>query len=144
MPGGPKLKWVYDLYKASYPDLAAGVYYGDHQASAEELVTPYVLPQENGARAGVRNALIGTSGGSLRLTVLPGHSEEVAVTVSPWSRKTMAATAHHHELVADGRTHVSVDLFQAGLGTAACGEGVLPRYRLAARPGRVRLLLEAV
>ncbi|MCA0241598.1 MAG: ABC transporter substrate-binding protein [Proteobacteria bacterium] len=23
VPGGPKLKWVYDLYKASYPDLAA-------------------------------------------------------------------------------------------------------------------------
>lgn len=23
VPGGPKLKWVYDMYKASYPDLAA-------------------------------------------------------------------------------------------------------------------------
>ncbi|GLY17489.1 beta-galactosidase [Kineosporia sp. NBRC 101677] len=131
----------------SYPDLAAGPFWGDHEASADELLTPYVLPQESGARAGVRHASIGTEQGTLVVTVLPGGAsggvEEVAVTVSPYSRKTLATTAHQHELVADGRTHVSIDLFQAGVGTAACGEGVLPRYRLAARPGRVTLLLES-
>ncbi|GAB3280631.1 glycoside hydrolase family 2 TIM barrel-domain containing protein [Kineosporia babensis] len=132
----------------SYPDIAAGPYWGDHHADADELLTPFVLPQESGARAGVRRASIGTEQGTLAVTVLPGGTsggaEEVAVTVSPYSRKTLASTTHQHLLQADGRTHVSIDLFQSGVGTAACGEGVLPRYRLAARPGRVTLLLEHI
>ena len=130
----------------SYPDLAAGVFWGSHHADADALIVPHVKPQESGARAGVRHAEIETSAGSLSVSVLSGGdfggAEDVAVTVSPYSRKTLATTMHHHELVADGRTYVSIDLFQSGLGTATCGEGVLPRYRLAARPGRVSLLLE--
>ena len=38
------------------------------------------------------------------------------------------------ELVEDGRTHIVLDLAQAGVGTAACGPGPLPGYRLPARP----------
>ncbi|MCD5353077.1 DUF4981 domain-containing protein [Kineosporia mesophila] len=125
----------------SYPDLAAGTFWGSHSVEADGLYTPHVKPQESGARAGVREALIRTSGGALKVTVL--SAEGVAVTVSPWSRDTLAATAHHHELEADGRTHLSLDVFQSGVGTATCGPGVLPRYRLTPRPGRVTLLLAA-
>lgn len=37
LPGGPKLKWVYDMYKASYPDLAAKP---DHP----QAYMPYGIP----------------------------------------------------------------------------------------------------
>ncbi|MCU0818986.1 MAG: ABC transporter substrate-binding protein [Beijerinckiaceae bacterium] len=37
LPGGPKIKWVYDMYKASYPDLAAKP---DHPQS----YMPYGIP----------------------------------------------------------------------------------------------------
>jgi len=37
LPGGPKIKWVYDMYKASYPDLAAKP---DHP----QTYMPYGIP----------------------------------------------------------------------------------------------------
>jgi branched-chain amino acid transport system substrate-binding protein len=37
LPGGPKIKWVYDMYKASYPDLAAKP---DHP----QAYMPYGIP----------------------------------------------------------------------------------------------------
>ncbi|GAB6903819.1 glycoside hydrolase family 2 TIM barrel-domain containing protein [Kineosporia succinea] len=136
------LAWLGQGPGPSYPDLAAGTFAGRHQVGADELYTPHVKPQESGARAGVREATVSTAAGALKVTVL--SVDDVAVTVSPWSRQALATTGHHHELEADGRTHVSIDLFQSGVGTATCGPGVLPRYRLAAKPGRVTLLLEAV
>ena len=37
LPGGPKIKWVYDMYKASYPELAAKP---DHP----QAYMPYGIP----------------------------------------------------------------------------------------------------
>ncbi|GAA0234463.1 glycoside hydrolase family 2 TIM barrel-domain containing protein [Cryptosporangium japonicum] len=142
VPGAPAgLDWSGLGPGPAYPDLAAGVRYGSWHAEAAELSTPYVRPQESGARRGVRSAVVTTSAGQLRVTVV--GEDEIAVTVSPWSRALIASTLHHHELVADGRTYVSLDLAQSGVGTAACGPGVLQRYRLPARLARVSLLLEA-
>lgn len=141
LPGSPAgMDWFGLGPGPAYPDLAAGAHYGWHRAEADDLVTPFVRPQESGARAGVREASIRTSEGRLGVTVL--GTDEVTVTVSPWSRAVLATTGHHHDLVADGRTHVSLDLASSGLGTATCGPGVLSRYRLEPRPARVSLLLE--
>ena len=89
-----------------------------------------VRPQETGARAGVRRAWIGATGGpALQVDADPA----VALTVRPWSTEVLAATDHDHLLRTDGRTHVVLDLAQAGIGTASCGPGPLPAYRLTAR-----------
>ncbi|SEE72277.1 amino acid/amide ABC transporter substrate-binding protein, HAAT family [Rhizobiales bacterium GAS188] len=37
LPGGPKIKWVYDMYKAAYPDLAA-------QPDHPQAYMPYGIP----------------------------------------------------------------------------------------------------
>lgn len=37
LPGGPKIKWVYDMYKASYPELAA-------KADHPQTYMPYGIP----------------------------------------------------------------------------------------------------
>lgn len=130
----------------SYPDLTAGTFWGRHRAEAADLVVPHVRPQESGARAGVRDALVRTSAGALGITVVAGGpsgaASEVALTVSPYDRRSLERTSHQHLLEADGRTHLSIDVLQAGVGTATCGEGPLHRYRLAARPARMSLLLE--
>ena len=54
----------------------------------------------------------------------------------------MAAARHDWELHPDGRTYLSIDLAQSGVGTASCGPGILSRHRLTARPFAVSLLLE--
>ena len=60
-------------------------------------------------------------------------SGKISLTVRPWSTEQLAAVDHDHLLRGDGRTHVVLDLAVAGVGTAACGPGPLPRYRLPAR-----------
>ncbi|HMP07433.1 MAG TPA: hypothetical protein PJ982_13870, partial [Lacipirellulaceae bacterium] len=57
----------------------------------------------------------------------------MGLTVRPWSTEHLAATDHDHLLRPDGRVHVVLDLACSGVGTAACGPGGLPRYRLPAQ-----------
>jgi beta-galactosidase len=125
-----------------YPDTDDALRFGWWTLSADELVVDHVRPQESGSRPGVRSATIRTASGALRLTVL--SAADVAITVAPWTRSAISNTTHAIGLEPDGRTHVSIDVAQSGIGTATCGPGVLPRYRVAAQPGRLALLLERI
>ncbi|GAA3666625.1 glycoside hydrolase family 2 TIM barrel-domain containing protein [Microbacterium marinilacus] len=125
----------------SYPDMRAAARFGWYDLGPADLVVDDVFPQESGSRRGVVDATVLTARGGLRVRTL---SEPFALTVSPFSRAAIAAARHGWELEADGRTHVSVDLAQSGVGTATCGPGILPRHRLTARPLSISLLLEQV
>jgi beta-galactosidase len=61
-------------------------------------------------------------------------------TASPWTSAELAAAAHPVDLPAPGdRCRLVLDLAEHGIGTASCGPGVLPQYRLEARPVRATL-----
>ncbi|WP_460796920.1 glycoside hydrolase family 2 TIM barrel-domain containing protein [Microbacterium sp. GXF0217] len=122
----------------SYPDLRSGARFGWWDLDADDLTVDNVRPQESGSRMGVRDARIRTEQGVLHIRAL---DQPFALTVSRHSRQALAAAAHNWELPDDGRTFVSIDLAQSGVGTATCGPGVLPRHRLPARAGTTSLLL---
>ena len=114
----------------AYPDSRLAARVGRFSADVDELQTPYLMPQENGSRTEVRWAVLG---GRLRLEGRP-HFE---LTVRPWTREALAAARHPTDLVADDDwLYVNADLAQQGLGSASCGPGVLPQYRL--DPGAFR------
>jgi beta-galactosidase len=122
---------------AGYPDTGQATTVGWWRSTVEGLQEHTVRPQESGARAGVRWASLGSDAGGRALEVAPrsgdGPVDAPAITVRPWSAEELIGTAHDDELRSDGRTHVIVDLVRAGVGTARCGPGVLPEYRLPAR-----------
>ena len=108
----------------AYPDSRLAARVGRFSARVAELQTPYLMPQENGSRTEVRWAVLG---GRLRLEGRP-HFE---LTVRPWTSEALAAARHPTDLVADDDwLYVNADLAQQGLGSASCGPGVLPQYRL--------------
>ncbi|MBX9719703.1 MAG: hypothetical protein K2X36_12815, partial [Microbacteriaceae bacterium] len=109
--------------------------------SLDALQERTVRPQESGARAEVRWARLELPQGRALELATP---DAVALTVRPWSTETLAATTHDHLLPDDDRTHVVLDLAQHGVGSAACGPGVLPDYRLTARTvrGSIRFTLD--
>ena len=108
----------------AYPDSLRAARVGRFSASVAELQTPYLMPQENGSRTEVRWA---TLGGRLRIEGRP-HFE---LTVRPWTSEAVAAARHPTDLVADDDwLYVNADLAHQGLGSASCGPGVLPQYRL--------------
>ncbi|GAA1593270.1 glycoside hydrolase family 2 TIM barrel-domain containing protein [Actinoplanes couchii] len=109
-----------------YPDTGQGARYGSWSADRDEFAVRTVRPQEHGARR-IDDATVDLAGTGLRITGV-----DVPVTIRPWSREVIAATAHDHELPPATETWISVDAAVAGVGTASCGQGVLPQYRLPA------------
>ena len=103
-----------------------------------EGITPYVYPQENGNRAGVRWAtLTDDQGQGLRLEGEPTFE----LTARPWTTEQLDQARHTPELVGGDRIWVNVDHAQHGIGSASCGPGVLPAYRLDPVPASFTVLL---
>jgi beta-galactosidase len=117
-----------------YPDTGQGNRLGAHRSTVAGLQVPHVRPQESGARRGIRSLDVSTW--SRTITV---EGDGFAATIRPWSTEAVAAATHLHELATDGRTHVVLDHAQTGVGTAACGPGVLEQYRLYSAPMQFRL-----
>jgi beta-galactosidase len=116
----------------AYPDSHLAARVGRFSAGLDELQTPYLMPQENGHRTETRWAQVG----GLRIEGRP----HLGLTVRPWTSEALAAARHPPDLVADPDwVWINADLAQQGLGSASCGPGVLPRYRLT--PGRFELEL---
>jgi beta-galactosidase len=122
----------------AYPDTGQGARLGWHTAAVADLPVPNVRPQESGARREVRQLVLDGGAHPIEIT-----GEPFAATVRPWSTEEVAAATHLAELPRGGRTHVVLDHAQYGAGTAACGPGVLPAYRLEASPQRFSLRFAA-
>ncbi|MEV6348695.1 glycoside hydrolase family 2 TIM barrel-domain containing protein [Actinoplanes sp. NPDC051851] len=111
-----------------YPDTGQGARSGSFTADRDTFAVRTVRPQEHGARV-IDDATLTLGPRSLRV-----RGTDLLLTVRPWSRDLIAATPHDHELPAPTETWLSLDAAASGVGTASCGQGVLPRYRLAPTP----------
>jgi beta-galactosidase len=134
----------------SYADSARAALGGAYRSTVADWQTRYTHPQENGARRGVTRAAVTFAGGGglhidageVSLAGRPVHGVELSLR--PWSDAALAEAQHPHELMPDGRLWMHLDVAQHGLGSAACGPGVLPNARLHAAPARMRLRLRAL
>lgn len=134
----------------SYADSKVAALGGAWEHTVAAWQTRYTHPQENGARRGVTSAAVSFADGSgLRIDageVSVGGRSQVGFELSlrPWSDEALDRAAHPHELVPDGRLWLHLDAAQHGVGSAACGPGVLPNAQLHAAPVRMRLRLTAL
>ncbi len=112
----------------AYPDTRAASRLGWWSSSVEGMQTPYLRPQENGARADVRWAELRTDadGPGVRIVGDPAFW----FTARPWSTEELDAAAHRTDLVPGDTVWVHLDHGQRGIGTQSCGPGVLPQYEL--------------
>jgi beta-galactosidase len=107
----------------------------------DDLQTPQVFPQENGARIDVRWArLTSATGAGLRIDGSPPFG----LAARRWTAAELDAATHTVELRPGELVELSLDLAQHGLGTASCGPGVLPRYQLRAHPASLTLVFSAL
>ncbi|MFF1271972.1 glycoside hydrolase family 2 TIM barrel-domain containing protein [Streptomyces marokkonensis] len=110
----------------SYPDTRTASRDLLWDASVRDLQTPYVRPQENGARGDVRRAEIG----GLRVDGDPVFW----FTARPWTTEHLDAARHLTDLTPGGTVWVNLDHRQHGIGSQSCGPGPLPRYHLWPEP----------
>ena len=109
-----------------YPDTGQAARLGWYSSTVAELQERTVRPQESSRRAAVSSVTIGNS-------ISARFVSPVGLTVRPWSPSVVAQTSHDHLLPASDSSHVVIDFACSGVGTAACGPGVLPKYRLPAQ-----------
>jgi beta-galactosidase len=124
--GLDEVEWFGGGPGEAYADTREAARVGRFRSTVAGLQTPYVFPQENGSRIDVRWATLSGGGRTLRVVGAPYF----ALTVRPWTSEDLAAAAHPHELVESDRLHVNLDAALQGMGSAACGPGVLPEHRL--------------
>jgi beta-galactosidase len=109
----------------AYPDTQRAARVGLFESTVDALQTPYVFPQENGSRMDTRwLTLTDDSGSGLRV------SGGFAFTARRWTTADLDAAGHTAELVVRDRIWLDLDSAHNGVGTASCGPGVLPQYRL--------------
>jgi beta-galactosidase len=115
----------------AYPDTRQASRIGRHRSTVDAFQTPYVRPQENGARADVRWAELRRADGTgVRVEGAPSFW----LTARPWATQALEAAAHTHELERGEALWLHLDHGLNGVGTAACGPGVLPDFQLTAAP----------
>jgi beta-galactosidase len=124
----------------SYPDSATAAQIGRFTALVDDLQTPYVFPQENGNRSGVRWVELSAPDGS---GLLVTGQQPLNFTARRWTSEDLDQARHTSELHRRPSVFVNVDAAQHGLGSAACGPGVLAPYVLSAQPAEFSFWLQA-
>lgn len=135
--GSRALSWFGKGPHQSYPDTGQDAQMGWYELPVEALAVPYVRPQESGARGGVFNARLELDAGSLAF-----QADQAYVTVRNCSQAALQAATHQPDLADDGKTYLYIDTAMHGVGTAACGPGVLEPYRLDAQPARFTVVFQ--
>ncbi|MFG2222827.1 glycoside hydrolase family 2 TIM barrel-domain containing protein [Streptomyces sp. NPDC048644] len=114
-----------------YPDTRAACRVGRWELPVDALQTPYVRPQENGARPDVRWATLTRADGTgLRIDGEP----DFFFTARRWSDAELTAARHTTDLTPGEVLWLHLDHAQHGIGSRSCGPGVLPQHRLEAAP----------
>ncbi len=121
-----QVRWYGGGPGEAYPDTRSASMLGRWQSTVDELQTPYVRPQENGARADVRWVELG----GLRIEGDP----EFWFSARRWTNEQLDAAAHLTDLTPGDTVWVNLDHGQHGIGSQSCGPGPLPQYYLRAEP----------
>jgi beta-galactosidase len=115
----------------AYPDTRAASRIGRYSSTVDALQTPYVRPQENGARADVRWAELRRADGTgMRVEGAPPFW----LTARTLSTPELDAAEHTYDLARSDTLWLHLDHALHGIGTKSCGPGVLPQHQLAAAP----------
>ncbi|MEU9135900.1 glycoside hydrolase family 2 TIM barrel-domain containing protein [Streptomyces sp. NPDC048404] len=137
LPGSAdRVTWLGGGPGEGYPDTSAASMNGRWESTVDAMQTPYVRPQENGARPEVRRAEIG----GLRIEGDPAFW----FTARRWTTEELDAAGHLTDLRPGDTVWVNLDHGQQGIGSQSCGPGALPRYQLRAAPAEFSFVFSEI
>lgn len=111
----------------TYADRKQSGKIGIYRTTPERMFHYYVNPQSTGNRTDVRwTKLTNKTGEGLWVE----SNRPFQFSVTPFNDELLDKARHINELERDGTLTVHLDAEQAGVGTATCGPGVLPQYRV--------------
>jgi beta-galactosidase/beta-glucuronidase len=122
----------------SYIDRQEGARVGVYRGTVDEQYEPYIMPQENGNKTGVRWVALTAGDGSGLLVV---GQPPINASAHHLSTKNLTAARHTFELERQDEVTLNLDYRQAGLGSASCGPGTRDEYLLQPEPVQFSLRL---
>lgn len=126
----------------SYWDRKTGAMLALHSARVDELVHPYISPQENGNRSDVRwLRLTRDDGSGLLVTGEP----TINFSVWPYTMADLEEATHDHELPRRNEICLNIDYQQMGVGgDDSWGAPVHPEFTLPAKPYRFQFRIRPI
>lgn len=99
------------------------------RCSVSDMVEPNIRPQESGNRCDCTHTAISDGHTTVHIDAV-GQPYELAI--KPYTDAALCDMRHRKDEVRTG-TYVTIQAFQQGIGTGACGPGIMPEYRYPAR-----------
>ena len=109
----------------SYMDKRRASWPGVFTFAVAEQTCEYLRPQDYGNRQDTRWAAVTREDG---LGLLIAGGEPFAFSALPYTREELERTGHNYELEEAGRTVLSVDAWQSGIGSHSCGPWLAKEY----------------
>jgi hypothetical protein len=133
LPGGlEQLTWYGRGPQESYPDRKAGYPVGVYKGTVMEQYFPYVKPQENGNKTGVRwLSLTNSKGFGLAVFCHPG----INASAHHFTPDDLTRVNHAADVRIRPEIYLNLDHRMAGLGSGSCGPATLFKYRV--KPERI-------
>ncbi|MCC2591880.1 DUF4981 domain-containing protein [Tessaracoccus sp. OS52] len=125
----------------NYPDSAAANTVGLWQSTVENMVTPYVVPQDYGNRGDVRWLEISDGAGAGIRVAAPAGAETFNFSAWPCTSDDIDAAKHRTDLVARDNVTLNLNHKVLGLGSNSWGSEVLDSYRVRLEPFSFQLTL---
>jgi hypothetical protein len=145
--GFEQFTWYGHGPQEAYVDREEGAAIGVYAGSVDEQFVPYIFPEENGNKTGVRWVSLSAADGMGLLAVgIPQAGEAIEsgllnVSAHHFTTEDLTRARHPYELQRVEEIILNLDAGQSGLGSASCGPGRLEKYKLPAQETRFSLRL---
>jgi len=114
----------------NYVDMRRSAYKGEFKTTVDNMFVDYEVPQENGARYGVTNALFTDERGfGLLVTSTGCNGDSFSFNASHYTSEDLDAAKHSYQLNKRDETVVNIDYKNNGIGSNSCGPMLFKPYR---------------
>ena len=113
----------------SYNDMKDQFPVKDVTCAVADMTEPNIRPQESGNRMDCTVASV--SDGKIRVT-FEAVDKPFELGIKPYTDKALCAMKHRKDEVRTG-TYVTIQAFQQGIGTGACGPNIMPEFKYSAK-----------
>ncbi len=145
--GLSRVKWFGRGPGESYPDSHTAARLGVWSSSVDEMIFPYVMPQDYGNRHQTRWAELRPAEGageSAGLRIEPLDGETFDFSVHPFEQRNLHEALHRADLRRADHLQLYTDYRVRGLGSASCGPGISDQHRIPVAPARFGLRLSII
>ena len=113
----------------SYCDMKEQFPIREVSCTVADMTEPNIRPQESGNRCDC--TLASVSDGRTTVT-FKAVDKPFELAIKPYTDKALFTMRHRSDEIRTG-TYVTIQAFQQGIGTGACGPGVMPEYQYSAK-----------